>query len=330
MSGELWQLGPLRVEPGQTLRGVFQVDVGVTRLNFPIALIHGTEPDPVVLITAGMDGDEYAAIEAALRLVDEIDASRLAGRVMICPILDPLSFEALQSQNPLDGLFLRHVFPGDLEGKPTQRLAYFIYQNFILHSDAWLHLHTVETGEEAIPCVWTTQTQDAELNEQSRLLLQQAGPVIGLLRPPQPWEPVSASISASTALLVSQAGARHCHDAAAADAHFSVARSVLAGMDMLGGIEASASDKPARPRTYLDCEPLLAGRTGLWQPAVRPGDTVQAGQVVGVIRALDGGSVVEQITSTVDGMVIAVRTGLAARPRLRLALVAPRPQIATH
>ena len=321
MSGEQWQLGPLRVEPASTLRGVFQVDVGVTRLNFPIALINGTEPDPVLLVTAGMDGDEYAASEAALRLIEAIDPTRLAGRVMICPVLDPLSFEALHSQNPLDGLFLRHVFPGDLDGKPTQRLAYFIYHNFIQHADAWLDLHAVEAGEEATPFVWTIQGEDAEINEQNRLLLQHAGPGLGLLRPPQPWEPAVPSITASTPLLISQAGARFRSDEHATEAHLAVARSVLAGMDMLPGVE-----QPAQPAIYLDHEALLADATGLWYPALRPGETVRAGQVVGEILSLDGSQTLQQVLSSVDGIVLAVRTGLAARPRLRLALVAHRPQ----
>ncbi len=82
MTGETWKLGPLKVEPAQTLRGVFQVDVGATTINFPIALINGTEPDPVLLVTAGMDGDEYAASEAALRLIDALDPARLAARFL--------------------------------------------------------------------------------------------------------------------------------------------------------------------------------------------------------------------------------------------------------
>ena len=41
MTGEVWQLGPLRVEPEQSIRGVFQVDVGMTTIDFPDAVTGG-------------------------------------------------------------------------------------------------------------------------------------------------------------------------------------------------------------------------------------------------------------------------------------------------
>ena len=321
MSGETWQLGPLRVEPGQTLRGVFQVDVGMTRLDFPLALVNGTEPDPVVLVTAGMDGDEYAASEAALRLIDGLDPARLKGRVMICPVLDPLSFEALHSQNPLDGLFLRHLLPGDLDGKPTQRLAYFVYQNFVLPADVWIALETPDLGEEAIPYVFTYQGDDAQMNEQNRVALRHAGEGVGLLHPPGEWSPALHSMVANTTLLVSSAGERHRVSESAVEAYLRVIRSVLHGLDMDPLAEA-----PATPKTYLEAEPLLAECAGLWYPRLKPGDPVQLGDVVGEIYKLDGSSVIQQVKSPVEGVLLAVRSGLAARSRLRLALVAHRPQ----
>ncbi len=320
MSGETWQLGPLTVEPEEKLRGVFPVDVGAARINFPIALVNGSEPDPVVLVTSGMDGDEYAGIEAALRLIDSLNPATLAGRVMICPILDPLSFEALHSQNPLDGLFLKHVFPGDLAGKPTQRLAYFIQHNFVRGADVWIDLHAVETSEEAIPFVWTDQNDDAQVNEQNRLLLHQSGAALGLLHAPGPWNPAQSSMVDNTALLVSQAGRRHQADEAAIKAHLSVVRGVLTGMDMLPGA------KPHPPTIYLDHEPILAEHTGLWYPQVKAGDDVRAGQLLGEVLTLDGQDVQAQVKSTVEGRVLALHSGLATRPRLRLALIAHRPQ----
>lgn len=317
MGGETWQLGPLRVPPGETLRGVFQVDVGLARISFPLALINGVEPGPVVLVTAGMDGDEYTACEAALRLIDELDPTLLRGRVMICPVLDPLSFEALHSQNPLDGLFLRHHFPGDLEGKPTQRLAYFIHHNFVLPADVWIALESPPLGDDSIPFVFTFQGDDAHMNEQNRAVLDSAGAGPALLHPPGEWPPALPSMVATTALLVSSAGTRLQVDAAAVKAHSGVVRSVLHGLGL-----APLKTIPPEPAVYPEVTPLLAGCSGLWYPRVQAGAAVQAGQVVGALCQLDGGAVLEEVTSPVDGVLLCVRDGLAARDRLRLALVA--------
>lgn len=317
MGGETWQLGPLRVPPGEMLRGVFQVDVGLARIDFPLALVNGVAPGPIVLVTAGMDGDEYAACEAALRLIDELDPTQLHGRVMICPVLDPLSFEALHSQNPLDGLFLRHHFPGDLAGKPTQRLAYFIYHNFVLPADLWIALESPPVGDESIPFVFTHQGDDAHMNEQNRAALGHAGAGLALLRPPEEWPPALPAMVATTALLVSSAGERLRADAAAVKAHSAVARSILHGLDM-----APLKTAPPEPRVYPQAMPLLAGCSGLWYPRLKAGASVRAGEVVGALYQLDGGAVLEEVISPVEGVLLCVRDGLAARGRLRLALVA--------
>lgn len=322
MSGETWQIGPLRVEPQKTLRGVFQVDVGAARVDFPIALINGSESDPVVLITAGMDGDEYAGCEAALRLIDTLDPAQLAGRVMVCPILDPLSFEAQSSQNPLDGLFLKNVFPGNLEGKPTQRLGHFIYRYFITPADAWIDLQSSDVVGDAAPFVWTSQVADAQINEQNSALLNHSGASIGLLTAPRAWAPLEAAAAASTAVLVSQAGRRLRTEEDAVNFHLGVIRSALAGLGMLPG----APKGTAAPSVYLDREIPLAECTGLWRPKIKPGDTVTAGQIIGEICKLDGSQVAQQVTSAVNGVTLAIQTGLATRPRLGLALIAHRPQ----
>lgn len=320
MNGEPWQIGPLRVGPGETLRGVFQVDLGPTRIDFPIALVNGTRPDPVVLVTAGMDGDEYAGCEAALRLIDALDPKALEGRVMICPILDPLSFEAQQSQNPLDGLFLKHVFPGDLGGKPTQRLAHFIYRYFITPADTWLDLQSADVVGDATPFVWTAQVPDAEVNERNRALLKSAGARLGLFTAPRTWPPVEQAAIANTALLVSEAGRRYRTEEDAINAHLDAIRNVLIGLGML-----AASSPPARTAAvYLDREVILAGHTGLWYPQVKAGEEVTLGQPLGELYRMDGGEVLQKVESTVNGVLLAVQTGLAARARLSLALIAHR------
>ncbi|MFC1961235.1 succinylglutamate desuccinylase/aspartoacylase family protein [Chloroflexota bacterium] len=320
MSGEVWQLGPLKVEPGQTLRGVFPVDLGAATIDFPIALVNGVEPDPVVLVTAGMDGDEHAAIEAALRLIDGLDATKLAGRVMICPVLDPLSFEAQKNQNPLDGLFLKNVFPGDLDGKPTQRLAHFIYHNFLVHADAWVSLHVNNVNEEAQPFVWTYQGDDAQINEQNNLLLRSSGAEIALSKAPYTWEPAQHILTASTALVAAQAGCSYQSDESATEFHLHVIQNVLQGMDMLH------QEAAPPPQVFLHSEKLLADATGLWYPRVQAGAEVSSGQIIGEVFKLDGSSALQTVTSPFAGVALSIHTGLATRPRQQVALIANRRQ----
>ena len=50
---------------------------------------------------------------------------------------------------------------------------------------------------------------------------------------------------------------------------------------------------------WLRCE-----RAGWWEPAVRAGDSVAAGQILGTVSTLDGSAVLETILAPADGVVI--------------------------
>ena len=50
---------------------------------------------------------------------------------------------------------------------------------------------------------------------------------------------------------------------------------------------------------------------GSWEPAVRPGEAVRPGQVLGTVSTLDGGAVVETFTAPADGVVLFLTTSPA-------------------
>ena len=54
-----------------------------------------------------------------------------------------------------------------------------------------------------------------------------------------------------------------------------------------------------------------AERAGWWEPAVRAGEAVRAGQVLGTVSTLDGGAVVETFTAPADGVVLFLTTSPA-------------------
>jgi predicted deacylase len=47
---------------------------------------------------------------------------------------------------------------------------------------------------------------------------------------------------------------------------------------------------------------LRCDDAGWWQPAVRPGDAVSEGQLLGTVTSLDGAQVMQSITAPVDGV----------------------------
>ena len=77
------------------------------------------------------------------------------------------------------------------------------------------------------------------------------------------------------------------------------------------GISADGPEAAAVP-VYLDS--FIWPRTqsaGWWEPAVRVGEAVRAGQVLGTVSTLDGGAVVETFTAPADGVVLFLTTSPA-------------------
>jgi hypothetical protein len=76
--------------------------------------------------------------------------------------------------------------------------------------------------------------------------------------------------------------------------------------------EAAAPAEPSAGPAYLGrflwprCR-----QAGWWAPAVKAGDTVAHGQLVGTVSSLDGATVQETVTSPADGVVIFVTSSPA-------------------
>src|SRR4051812_14529370 len=77
-------VGAVTAQPGTTATGVIAVPAGSdSALDIPVAVIHGAKPGPVVAFVAGSHGTEYSSIIAMQRLISRLDASRMAGTVII-------------------------------------------------------------------------------------------------------------------------------------------------------------------------------------------------------------------------------------------------------
>ena len=90
----------------------------------------------------------------------------------------------------------------------------------------------------------------------------------------------------------------------------------IAGLDgVLAELDMTKAGQAAEPRpgpTYLGrfLWPRCAAG-GWWAPAVKAGDTVTQGQVIGTVSSLDGGCVKETVTAPADGVVIFVTSSPA-------------------
>ncbi|MBM3204542.1 hypothetical protein FJZ48_00995 [Candidatus Uhrbacteria bacterium] len=126
--------------------------------------LQGKMPGKTLLITAGMDGDEYAGIEAATQLIEAFPSRAFAGRLIVIPMMNIAGFEAGCSHNPMDKKYPKNIFPGRANGTASEQLIDWLTKNFIHHADAWIDLHGGAKDEYLKPFIWTWETGVAEID----------------------------------------------------------------------------------------------------------------------------------------------------------------------
>lgn len=132
--------------------------------TLPHSFIGSGNKDNTVTITAGMDGDEYASIEAAYKLIEILKETKINGKVNIFPIVNIAGFKNVSSINPVDNKFPKYIFPGKPNGSDTEKLIYFLYENYIKHSSIWIDLHGGGITEYLEPYIYSYITDSANNN----------------------------------------------------------------------------------------------------------------------------------------------------------------------
>jgi uncharacterized protein len=120
--------------PVTTLASGLELKLGVHEVN-------GDKPGPILGITAAIHGDEMIGSEIVRRVVERINPAKLAGTLRVMPVANPLAFEALTRNTPLDMNNMNRVFPGDESGWLTEKIAHIVANKFIKGLDFYVDLH---------------------------------------------------------------------------------------------------------------------------------------------------------------------------------------------
>ena len=113
-----------------------------TVIEIPIYIFRSINPGPVLLIQAGMHGDETNGIEIVRRLItkDEV-RNPLCGSVVAIPVINTFAFLYGTRDLP-DGKDLNRCFPGNRTGSLGARIAYDLTNEIIPQIDLGLDFHT--------------------------------------------------------------------------------------------------------------------------------------------------------------------------------------------
>jgi uncharacterized protein len=127
-----------------------------TPINTPIFVYRGIEDGPVLLLMAGMHGDEINGMEIVRRMIDEQLVMPDRGSVICVPILNIYGFINTSRAVP-DGKDVNRSFPGSQTGSLASRVAYYIMRDILPNIDYGVDFHTggaARTNFPQIRCVF--------------------------------------------------------------------------------------------------------------------------------------------------------------------------------
>ena len=137
-----------------------------SELGLPVLVTSGTSRAPRLVCVAGIHGNEPEGITALVELWDEIEASDLAGSLVLVPAANPPAFRAGERRNPEDPLDMNRIFPGRADGTITERLAHRLFHDVVDGADLVLSLHGWGRGALVVP--YTEYPRESPVTQGSR------------------------------------------------------------------------------------------------------------------------------------------------------------------
>lgn len=149
-------------------------------LRVPVLVVRGTEPGPVLGVTAAIHGNELNGIPAVHRFVHSLDPKRLRGTVVAISVVNIPGF-LLRRRGFSDARDLNRLFPGKDGGTDSQLWIGKLREQFLTRVDFVVDLHTAGPGR--------TNPVYARVNLEEPLTVElgiAAKPDLILHKPPNP------------------------------------------------------------------------------------------------------------------------------------------------
>ncbi len=302
------RVGEATAAPGQIARGRIRAAVGTAAaVEIPVVVINGSRPGPIVCVTGGVHGGEYPGIEAAIRLSRSLTPQAVRGAVIIVPIVSVPAFQRRAIYiNPMDGLNINRVFPGNPVGTITEVMAAALFREAVAQSDALIDLHGGDLVEALVPFTLYYQSGNPKVDGAS----QQMAEVYGIKYIVRSLANRGGSYQAAAAMgkpaILAESGMQGILDEPSVQVHV---RGVINVLKHLGVLEG-APEPGEQPVHFPQSAWLAADQGGMFYPAVSIGQEVEKGELVGEFRDWFGDHLA-RVESPAKGVVLFLVTSPA-------------------
>lgn len=290
---------------------------GLPEISLPVLLVRGSRPGRMLVVTAGVHGDEFEGIRAILDMYSELDPETMSGAMIAVPVANPPAFWVGTRLSPLDDKNLARAFPGRPQGSATEVIAFHLAHSVIARADFYVDLHSAGV-KLLMPTMVGYDANDPR--SQAAALIFGAAVIWG--HPSvEPGRTISFATSRGIPCLYTEArGAGRIHDDDLRIFTNGI-RNLLRHLAILpGGVVPAPIERRLLGDGDLDAS-LLAKKPGFLKPKVNLLERVRAGQELGITVNLSGAPV-ETFKASADGTVAMIHAFPMVKPGDTLFLLA--------
>lgn len=301
------EVGTLRASPGECVRGYLVVGLVDQDVRVPVTILNGRRPGPRMVVTAGIHGAEYPPIEAARRLVNDLEPGSLSGSLVVAHMANPVAFQKRSVfSSGLEEKNLARCFPGTPEGSPTECLADALFRNIISQADLFIDLHGGDMIEALAPFAAVVDTPRDPHQVQVAERMARAFGIRFLNRSKTAGSAYFSAAHTGIPSLLAEAGRQGLLTEKDVQIHLRGLRNVLREFGMIPGqLEPGEESTRLNKAVYV-----RVGASGLSYLHVSVGEFVKEGQRLATITD-PFGEPLEEIQAPVHGYVLYLISTLA-------------------
>jgi predicted deacylase len=239
----------------------------------------------------------------------------MAGTLILVHIANLPSFqERTIYYGPADRKNLNRVYPGAVDGTMSERIAHVITTEVIARADCVADLHCGDANEALRSYSYWMRSGDAALDAETRALAVAFGIDWIVIDDSRPRDPVASVYTANTAITRGKpAITTETGELGSVDERW-VAEAERGAWNLLRHLRMVNEPAPAPPAvTWLTPTVVVRSpETGMFRPAVQPGETIEEGGTLGVLHDYFGDPI-REVPAPLGGLV----TYVVATPPVR-------------
>ncbi|MBI4306706.1 MAG: succinylglutamate desuccinylase/aspartoacylase family protein [Chloroflexi bacterium] len=290
-----------RVKAGINKKIVRQRHRSGNVVEIPVATITGAKAGPTFALIAGMHAGEYAGVLACQKLIQTIDPAKLSGRLIVIPVFSTKAFMWRNMQlSPVDQREVHYYLPGNPEGSYTEFQVDVLW-SVIKSANYVIDMHAGEFAQALMPWVPVPMVGPREVQEASKAIAEGFRVEYLELRRSVDRIPRLAAFLSERGIanVWAEIGKNGLPIPEHVSMQYDGAVAAMQTFGMLPGRPPRLPHKWIGSRRYQ----ATADRSGVWYSAVKEGDIVKEGQLLGHLRDYFG-EVLQTYTAPFRGIVL--------------------------